>query len=123
MCTKVVVLLLLVVLLCCCASPASFESREDAVRVRRQRPQPQNSEKETQDEAIIPTVAVVSRQAEPGRSLLLQILSVLSNIFQNAGLAGTNCVPLDCIGNATAPVDAGRCLTCLALVAVAGIGK
>ena len=121
MCTNVVLLLLFVVLLCCCASPASFESRGDVVR--QQRAQPQNNEEETQDKAIIPTVAVVSRQAEPGTSLLLQILSILSNIFQNAGLAGTNCVPLDCIGNTTAPVDAGRCLTCLALVAVAGIGK
>ena len=120
MCTKVVLLLLLVVLFCCCASPASFESREDVVR---QRAQPQNNEEETQDKAIVPTVAVVSRQAEPGTNLLLQILNILSNIFQNAGLAGTNCVPLDCIGNTTAPVDAGRCLTCLALVAVAGIGK
>ena len=123
MCTKVVLLLLFVKLLCCCASPASFESRGNVVRVRQQRAQPQNNEEETQDKAIVPTVAVVSRQAEPGTSLLLQILSILSNIFQNAGLAGTNCVPLDCIGNTTAPVDAGRCLTCLALVAVAGIGK
>ena len=111
--------MLLVVLVCCCASPASFESKEDVVRVRRQRTQPQNNEEETQDEAV----AVVSRQAQPGTSLLLQILTGISNILQNVGLAGTNCVPLDCIGNATAPVDAGRCLTCLALVAVAGIGK
>ena len=122
MCTKLV-LLLFVVLVCCYASPASFESSEnkDVVRIRRQRTQLQNDMKETQDEA--PTVAVVSRQAEPEASLLLQIITVITSILRNVGLAGTNCVPLDCVGNATAPIDAGRCLTCLALVAVAGLGK
>lgn len=120
MCTKLV-LLLFVVLVCCYASPASFESSEnkDVVHVRRQRTQLQNVMKETQDEAV----AVVSRQAEPEASLLLQIITAITSILRNVGLAGTNCVPLDCVGNATAPIDAGRCLTCLALVAVAGLGK
>ena len=75
------------------ASPANFESKGEVVRVRRQ------------DAADI-------------NINVLQLLQALSQFIGNAGNAATNCVTQACF-----PFDAGRCLTCLALVGLAAVGK
>ena len=75
------------------ASPANFENKGEVVRVRRQ------------DAADI-------------NINVLQLLQALSQFIGNAGNAATNCVTQACF-----PFDAGRCLTCLALVGLAAVGK
>ena len=95
--TEVVLLLFVataaVVLGSSSASPAKFENKGEVVRVRRQ------------DAADI-------------NINLLQLLQGISQFIGRAGNAATNCVTQSCF-----PFDAGRCLTCLALVGLAGIGK
>ena len=116
-----------VVLECCCASPAAFGNieRQTAVdRVRRtmhtgtgrtrgtQETQDEEEEQEEQEEDSPETTT------RRGPNVPLLVLREISNFISRTGNAATNCVTRDCF-----PFDAGRCLTCLALVAVAGVGK
>ena len=110
-----------VVLECCCASPAAFGNteRQTAVdRVRRTHTGPgtqTNQEEEEEDEeevtAVTPTTAAININ-------LLQLLQAISEFISRAGNAATNCVTQSCF-----PFDAGQCLTCLALVGLAAVGK
>ena len=110
-----------VVLECCCASPAAFGNteRQTAVdRVRRTHTGPgtrTNQEEEEEDEeevtAVTPTTAAININ-------LLQLLHAISEFISRAGNAATNCVTQSCF-----PFDAGQCLTCLALVGLAAVGK
>lgn len=49
---------------------------------------------------------------------VLQLLQAISQFIGRTGNAATNCVTQACF-----PFDAGRCLTCLALVGLAAVGK
>ena len=110
-----------VVLECCCASPAAFGNteRQTAVdRGRRTHTGPgtrTNQEEEEEDEeevtAVTPTTAAININ-------LLQLLQAISEFISRAGNAATNCVTQSCF-----PFDAGQCLTCLALVGLAAVGK
>ena len=111
-----------VVLECCCASPAAFGNteRQTAVdRVRRRThtgPGTQtNQEEEEEDEEEV--TAVTSTTAAININLL-QLLQAISEFISRAGNAATNCVTQSCF-----PFDAGQCLTCLALVGLAAVGK
>ena len=116
------VLLLLVasavVLECCCASPAAFgDSEKELVRERRRshtgRTEEEGEEEEEEEE---PTTAA-SNTGEINVNLL-QLLQGISEFISRTGNAATNCVTQACF-----PFDAGRCLTCLALVGLAAVGK
>ena len=95
--TEVVLLLFVataaVVLGSSSASPANFKNKGEVVRVRRQ------------DAADI-------------NINVLQLLQAISQFIGRTGNAATNCVTQACF-----PFDAGRCLTCLALVGLAAVGK
>ena len=75
------------------ASPANFENKGEVARVRRQ------------DGADI-------------QINVLQLLQAISQFIGRTGNAATNCVTQACF-----PFEDGRCLTCLALVGLAGVGK
>ena len=110
-----------VVLECCCASPAAFGNieRQTAVdRVRRTmhtgtRTRTQGTQEEEEEDS--PETETTTRSRP---SAVLLVLKAISEFISRTGNAGTNCVTQACF-----PFEAGRCLTCLALVAVAGIGK
>ena len=115
------VLLLLVaaavVLECCCASPAAFgntENKKEHVRVRRTRHTP--GTRENEEEEASPMTR--TRSSPRGPSAVFIVLREISNFISRTGNAATNCVTQACF-----PFEAGRCLTCLGLVAVAGVGK
>ena len=105
-----------VVLECCCASPAAFgntERQTEVDRVRRTHTRTGTQEEEEEEEVttVAPTTAAININ-------LLQLLQGISDFLNRAGNAATNCVTQSCF-----PFDAGRCLTCLALVGLAGVGK
>ena len=114
-----------VVLECCCASPAAFGNieRQTAVdRVRRTmhtgtgtRTGTGTQDEEEEQEEDSPETESTTRR---GPNVPLIVLREISNFISRTGNAATNCVTQACF-----PFDAGRCLTCLALVAVAGVGK
>ena len=113
------VLLLLVatavVLECCCASPAAFgntENKKEHVRVRRTRHTAGTRENEEEE------ASPMTRSSPRGPSAVFIVLREISNFISRTGNAATNCVTQACF-----PFEAGRCLTCLGLVAVAGVGK
>ena len=117
------------VLECCCASPAAFGNTEiqTAVdRVRRTRhtgtgtqEEEEEESPETSPEESPETSPEESRESSRGgRSAVLIVLREISNFLNRAGNAGTNCVTQSCF-----PFDAGQCLTCLALVGLAAVGK
>ena len=114
------VLLLLVatavVLECCCASPAAFGDSEKALVRERRRSHTGRTEEEEEEEEEEPTTAA-SNTGEINVNLL-QLLQGISEFISRTGNAATNCVTQACF-----PFDAGRCLTCLALVGLAGVGK
>ena len=121
-CEAVLLLLVVtaVVLECCCASPAAFgDSEKELVRERRTRHTPgTRTEEEEDEEGEITEMTEMTENTPGGPSAVFIILREISNFISRTGNAGTNCVTQACF-----PFDAGRCLTCLALVAVAGIGK
>ena len=112
------VLLLLVttavVLECCCASPAAFgNSEKELVRERRR----SHTSRTDEDEEEEPTTAAANT-GEINVNLL-QVLQGISEFISRAGNAATNCVTQSCFPFG----DGGQCLTCLALVGLAGVGK
>ena len=120
-CEAVLLLLVVtaVVLECCCASPAAFgDSEKELVRERRTRHTPGTRTEEEDEEGEMTEMTEMTENTPGGPSAVFIILREISNFISRTGNAGTNCVTQACF-----PFDAGRCLTCLALVAVAGIGK
>ena len=111
-----------VVLECCCASPAAFGNTERQTAVDRVRRRTgtgtgtrTNQEEEEEDEEEVTTVTPTTAAININ---LLQLLQAISEFISRAGNAATNCVTQSCF-----PFDAGQCLTCLALVGLAAVGK
>ena len=116
-----------VVLECCCASPAAFGNTERQTAVDRVRRRTHtgtgrtgtgtrtNQEEEEEDEEEVTTVTPTTAAININ---LLQLLQAISEFISRAGNAATNCVTQSCF-----PFDAGQCLTCLALVGLAAVGK
>ena len=109
-----------VVLECCCASPAAFgniERQTEVDRVRR-RTHTGTGTRGTQEEEEDEEVTTVAPTTAAININLLQLLQAISEFISRAGNAATNCVTQSCF-----PFDAGQCLTCLALVGLAAVGK